>query len=115
MTAGRWSLEISCLLLTDSEIFGWERPRHAAAYTSAEAPEAGYADLKAGDWVVHMDYGIGRLIGLVKRNIDETTGEFLCIEYDNGDQLFVPVHQADRLSRYSGQVANHPPDPVGQH
>lgn len=102
----------SAFLLTDNEIFGWERPqvrqRHAP---SAEAPEAGYADLKAGDWVVHMDYGIGRLIGLVKRNIEETTGEFLCIEYDNGDQLFVPVHQADRLSRYIGP-GGEPPSPT---
>ncbi len=102
----------SAFLLTDNEIFGWERPqvrqRHAP---SAEAPEAGYADLKAGDWVVHMDYGIGRLVGLVKRNIEETTGEFLCIEYDNGDQLFVPVHQADRLSRYIGP-GGEPPSPT---
>ncbi|NLF51315.1 MAG: transcription-repair coupling factor [Leptolinea sp.] len=102
----------SALLLTDSEIFGWERPQIRQRHTpSAEAPEAGYADFKAGDWVVHMDYGIGRLIGLVKRNIDETTGEFLCVEYDNGDQLFVPVHQADRLSRYIGP-GGEPPSPT---
>lgn len=99
----------SALLLTDSEIFGWERPQARQRHTpSAEAPEAGYSDLKAGDWVVHMDYGIGRLIGLVKRNIDDTTGEFLCVEYDNGDQLFVPVHQADRLSRYIGPGGEQP-------
>ena len=102
----------SALLLTDNEIFGWERPQARQRHTpTAEAPEAGYADLKAGDWVVHMDYGIGRLVGLVKRSIDETTGEFLCIEYDNGDQLFVPVHQADRLSRYIGP-GGEPPTPT---
>jgi transcription-repair coupling factor (superfamily II helicase) len=110
-----WELQSnthSALLLTDSEIFGWERPQARQHHTpTAEAPEAGYADLKAGDWVVHMDYGIGRLVGLVKRNIDQTTGEFLCIEYDNGDQLFVPVHQADRLSRYIGP-GGEPPTPT---
>jgi transcription-repair coupling factor (superfamily II helicase) len=102
----------SALLLTDNEIFGWERLQARQRHTpTAEAPEASYADLKAGDWVVHMDYGIGRLVGLVKRNIDETIGEFLCIEYDNGDQLFVPVHQADRLSRYIGP-GGEPPTPT---
>ncbi len=102
----------SALLLTDNEIFGWERPQVRQRHTpTAEAPEAGYADLKAGDWVVHMDYGIGRLIGLVKRNLEETTGEFLCVEYDSGDQLFVPVHQADRLSRYIGP-GGEPPSPT---
>jgi len=90
-------------LLTDSEIFGWQRPmprqRHAPA---AESPEAGYADFKPGDWVVHIDYGIGRYIGLVQRKLEGVTREFLAIEYDQGDQLFVPVYQADRLSRYIG-------------
>jgi len=110
-----WMMSVenqSAVLLTDSEIFGWERPQaRRQVKPSAEAPEAGYADLKAGDWVVHMDYGIGRLIGLVKRTIDETTGEYLCIEYDSGDQLFVPVHQADRLSRYIGP-GGEPPTPT---
>jgi transcription-repair coupling factor (superfamily II helicase) len=110
-----WELKTdsySAYLLTDSEIFGWERPQARQHHTpTAEAPEAGYADLKAGDWVVHMDYGIGRLVGLVKRNIEETAGEFLCIEYENGDQLFVPVHQADRLSRYIGP-GGEPPTPT---
>ena len=55
-------------LLTDSEIFGWERPQPRQRHRPvAEAPEAAYADLKPGDWVVHMDYGIGRYVGLVQR------------------------------------------------
>ncbi len=90
-------------LLTDSEIFGWQRPlprtRHVQA---AESPEAGYADFKPGDWVVHIDYGIGRYTGLVQRKLEGATREFLVIEYDQGDQLYVPVYQADRLSRYIG-------------
>ncbi len=38
----------------------------------------------------------------------ESEHEFLCVEYDNGDQLFVPVHQADRLSRYIGAEGEEP-------
>ena len=90
-------------LLTDSEIFGWERPsprKHRAA--TAETPEGVYADLKTGDWVVHIDYGIGRYIGLVQRTLEGVEREYLEVEYDGGDQVFVPVHQADRLSRYIG-------------
>jgi transcription-repair coupling factor (superfamily II helicase) len=90
-------------LLTDGEIFGWRRPeprhRHRAA---AEAPEAAYADLQIGDWVVHVDHGVGRFYGLVDRTVDGIQREYLLVEYAEGDQLFVPVHQADRLSRYVG-------------
>ncbi len=52
--------------------------------------------------MVHVDYGVGRFTGLVRRTLEGTEREFLCVEYEAGDQLFVPIHQADRLSRYIG-------------
>jgi transcription-repair coupling factor (superfamily II helicase) len=96
-------------LLTDSEIFGWDRPQPRPAHRPvAEPPEAAFADLKVGDWVVHVDYGIGRYTGLVRRSLEGLDREFLAIEYDSGDQVFVPIHQADRLSRFIGPD-NQPP------
>ena len=90
-------------LITDSEVFGWDRPQpRARTRTTATAPESDYTDLKPGDWVVHIDFGVGRYIGLVRRTLDGTEREFLAVEYDGGDQIFVPVYQADRLSRYVG-------------
>jgi transcription-repair coupling factor (superfamily II helicase) len=91
-------------LITDSEIFGWERPvpRSTRHQQAAEAPEAAFADLRAGDYVVHVDYGIGRFVGLVRRMLEGHEREFLVVEYDGGDQIFVPVFQADRLTRYIG-------------
>ena len=96
-------------LITDSEIFGWERPTpRMRARTAAETPEAVYADLQAGDHVVHVDHGIGRFVGLVQRRLEGHEREFLSVEYENGDTLFVPVHQADRLTRYVGSEAGAP-------
>lgn len=90
-------------LITDGEIFGWRRPEiRQRPRKIAEAPEAAYADLAANDWVVHVDHGVGRFTGLVRRMIDGMEREYLCVEYDKGDQLFVPIFQADRLSRYIG-------------
>jgi transcription-repair coupling factor (superfamily II helicase) len=90
-------------LLTDSEIFGWERPQpRTRPRPSAETPEMAYADLNPGDWVVHVDYGVGQLSGLVQRTLEGLEREFLCVEYKNGDQVYVPIHQADRLTRYVG-------------
>ncbi len=95
--------------ITDSEIFGWERPQpRQHMHVTYQAPEAGYADLTPGDWVVHVDYGIGRFSGLVRRVLEGTEREFLCVEYDGGDQLYVPIHQADRLSRYVGPEGGRP-------
>ncbi|NMC53866.1 MAG: transcription-repair coupling factor [Chloroflexi bacterium] len=112
LTAG-WTLEKAdgkrVYLLTDSEIFGWERPKpRQKRAAAAEAPEALYADLKAGDWVVHIDFGIGRFSGLVRRSFEGSEREYLAIEYEAGDMLYVPVHQADRLSRYVGAEGDAP-------
>ncbi len=99
-------------LITDSEIFGWERPQpRARPRPAAETPEMAYADLQPGDWVVHVDYGIGRFLGLARRTLEGMEREFLCVEYRNGDQVFVPIHQADRLTRYIGPDGS-PPSPA---
>ena len=90
-------------LLTDCEIFGWRRPEpRQRPRAIASEPEAAYADLQVGDWVVHVDYGTGRFLGLVNRTVEGIEREYLAVEYAEGDQLFVPVHQADRLTRYIG-------------
>ncbi|MDP2994494.1 MAG: transcription-repair coupling factor [Anaerolineales bacterium] len=102
-----WTLtsesRITNYLITDSEIFGWERPQpRQRPRPGAETPEAAYADLNPGDWIVHVDYGVGRYTGLVQRTLEGLEREFLCVEYKNGDQVYVPIHQADRLTRYIG-------------
>ncbi len=74
----------------------------------AASPEASYADLKPGDFVVHIDYGIGRLQGLVQRTLDGLEREYLLVEYEGGAQVYVPVHQADRLTRYVGVEGGEP-------
>ncbi len=90
-------------LLTDGEIFGWRRPEPRRRHRPvAEAPEAAYADLETGDWIVHVDHGIGRFAGLVRRTVEGVDREYLCIEYADQAQLFVPIHQVDRLTRYVG-------------
>lgn len=101
--------QFSLHLITDSEIFGWERPApRLRPRQVVEAPETLYADLLPGDYVVHIDHGIGRYAGLVQRSLDGYEREYLAVEYESGDTLFVPVHQADRLNRYIGPDSGMP-------
>jgi transcription-repair coupling factor (superfamily II helicase) len=94
----------SLLLYSDAELFGWSKPsQRRVQRPRAMAPEAFFADVSPGDYVVHMEHGIGQFVGLV--TLDQETGggrEYLQIDYAMGDRLYVPVHQADRLSRYVG-------------
>ena len=111
--AGGWILNVPddgrVNLLTDGEIFGWSRPQPRRRYRpTAEAPESVYADLQPGDWVVHVDHGIGKYVGLVQRAEGDVQQEYLCVEYAEQDQLFVPIHNADRLTRYVGAEGRGP-------
>jgi transcription-repair coupling factor (superfamily II helicase) len=58
--------------------------------------------LKPGDYVVHSDHGIGEFMGLAKRTIDDVTREYLKIAYAENDKLFVPIDQADKVSKFIG-------------
>lgn len=91
-------------VFSDAEIFGWSRPepRRRKPTKRARSPEGAYADLKEGDYVVHVDYGVGKFVGMRRRTIENTQREYLVIEYAGTDTLFVPIHQTDRLSRYVG-------------
>jgi transcription-repair coupling factor (superfamily II helicase) len=90
-------------LLTDAEIFGWSRPApRRQRKARPTAPETFFADIKQGDYVVHLDYGIGQFEGLVVRNLGGMEREYLLVRYANGDTLYVPVHHADRLGKWIG-------------
>jgi transcription-repair coupling factor (superfamily II helicase) len=102
-------LEPCCSLLTDAEVFGWARPApRRARRPRPVAPETFFADVEPGSYVVHVEHGIGLFKGLAKMAFSGGEREYLLVEYAAGDKLYVPVYQADRLSRYVG-VADHPP------
>jgi transcription-repair coupling factor (superfamily II helicase) len=89
-------------LLTDAEIFGFRKvrrppPRRHGGLSASVLPE-----LSAGDYIVHIDHGIGRFAGTVRRMLDEREIEYLELHYAEGDKLYVPVDQADRVARYVG-------------
>ena len=103
------SAEPSLHLLTDAEVFGWARPvPRRARRPRPVAPEAFFADVQPGSYVVHVEHGIGLFTGLVKMGLNGGEREYLLVEYAAGDKLYVPVYQADRLSRYVG-VSDHSP------
>ncbi len=60
------------------------------------------SELKPGDPVVHVSHGIGRYIGLVHMDLGEGDTEFLHLEYNGGDKLYVPVAQLHVITRYAG-------------
>ena len=58
--------------------------------------------LKIGDYITHIDHGIGKFLGLVKVNNDGKTQECFKLSYKNGDLLYVSIHSLHKISKYNG-------------
>lgn len=87
-------------MITDAELFGVARLKLPQKRFMEGAPISTALDLKPGDFVVHISFGIGVFRGLVKKMSEGFEKEFLLIEYANPDKLFVPADQLDRVQKY---------------
>ncbi len=90
------------LICTDREIFGRYRRFRTPVREGIALPVIELVDLKPGDYVVHIDHGIGRFVALRRMELDGKEGEFLEIHYAEGGVLYVPIEQVDRVGRYIG-------------
>ena len=100
-------------VLTDHEIFRRERRiRRARRYVTGAALEQVTA-LKPGDYVVHLEHGIGIYRGMTTVFHGESTIEVAVVEYEGGDRLNVPLYRLDQVERYraAGEIDDDTPPP----
>jgi transcription-repair coupling factor (superfamily II helicase) len=99
-------------ILTEAQLFG-DRARQERRRRRAERDPAKIlkelSDLRIGAPVVHESYGVGRYAGLKTMDVAGYTGEFLVLEYAEGDKLYVPVQALHLVSRYTGAPAETAP------
>ena len=118
-------------LLTETDVFGEAEmsarqralPKRARKQRKASAFLSDLGDLKVGDYVVHVDHGIGQFQGLTQiTTAGAATGnvaaglerarsdvrEFMLLTYAEGARLYVPVERLDLVQRYSGSEGNKP-------
>ncbi len=100
-------------IVTEAELYPGQvrqvRRRDARARAGAEGMVRDLAEVKTGDPVVHSQHGIGRYLGLVTLDLGEGLMEFLHLEYEGGDKLYVPVSQLHAISRYTGAAPESAP------
>src|SRR5271163_4959698 len=99
-------------ILTEAQLFG-DRARQERRRRRSERDPAKIlkelSDLRIGAPVVHETYGVGRYLGLQTMDIAGYIGEFLALEYADGDKLYVPVQALHLVSRYTGAAAESAP------
>src|SRR5581483_11607808 len=87
-----------------------ERPGDGAAAPRRRGALRSFTDLRTGDIVVHEDHGVARFAGFETRPVADVTRDYLYLEYQGDDRVFVPTDQLAKISRYVGYGAEtHPP------
>ena len=96
------------VLLTDQEIFGEKKHRSRSARLQSGTELSDFSDLKAGDYIVHRDNGIGVYCGLETLDAGGVRGDYLRLEYLGGDRLFLPVDRITLINKYECAEDAHP-------
>jgi transcription-repair coupling factor (superfamily II helicase) len=98
--------------VTEEEIFGQRSHRREKRERPTEAAVEDLRHLSPGDYVVHVDHGVGRYIGLERREVGGTAVELICIEYQAG-KLYLPIYRLNQIAKYSGGEAQPKLDRLG--
>jgi transcription-repair coupling factor (superfamily II helicase) len=113
LTRGFHLVDAGLLIFAETDLFEEERRVHERRRSAARSFISDFRDLKTGDFVVHIDNGVGRFVGLKRLPvgpIDPASGrpaeqEFMELRYADEDKLFIPLERLDLVQKYTGGAA----------
>jgi transcription-repair coupling factor (superfamily II helicase) len=91
--------DLGLVVLPDTQVFRKRPPRERRI--GGRALQS-FADLRTGDYVVHEDHGIGKLLGFETKEVAGVTRDYLFLGFRGDDRLYVPHEQLGKVSRYIG-------------
>jgi transcription-repair coupling factor (superfamily II helicase) len=97
--------DLGIALLPDTQVFRKRPPRVDKRLGRALQS---FSDLRVGDYVVHEDHGVGKLLGFETRDVAGVTRDYLFLAFRGDDRLYVPHEQIGKVSRYIGADAKAP-------
>jgi transcription-repair coupling factor (superfamily II helicase) len=97
--------DLGLVLLPDHQVFRRKAPRERRL--GGRALQS-FADLRTGDYVVHEDHGVGKLLGFETKEVAGVTRDYLLLAFRGEDRLYVPHEQLGKVSRYIGADAKAP-------
>jgi transcription-repair coupling factor (superfamily II helicase) len=96
--------ELGLVLLPDTQVFRKRIRRTAPVGRALQS----FADLRTGDYVVHEDHGVAKLLGFETRAVAGVTRDYLRLAFRGDDRLYVPHEQVGKVSRYVGVDGKEP-------
>lgn len=101
---------IHLVVITEGEMFTQKQRKARKVEKKIENAERikSYQELKVGDYVVHVNHGIGKFVGIGTLEINGIHKDYLHILYAGGDKLSVPIDQIDLIQKYIGSEEKEP-------
>lgn len=101
--------ELKLCVISDKEVFGEAKRKLAQkSFKKGVSKIKSFTELKPGDYVVHINHGIGVYKGIKQLEIQGHTKDYLELIYDSDDKLYVPVEQLDLVQKYIGSEGKAP-------
>jgi transcription-repair coupling factor (superfamily II helicase) len=108
LSAGFEIESLKILVLTDHDIFGKAYRKKKQFKKKLSKPISSFLDLKPGDYVVHLNHGIGIFKGIERMSAGGVERDFLIINYADNDKLYVSLDQINMVQRYVGLDGRQP-------
>jgi len=108
ISAGFTLPEQKVLAVQESEIFGRKRRIPRSIGTAKSAAIESFVELTPGDFVVHVNHGIGEFKGIERISAAGNERDYITVEYADGERLFLPIEQVNLVQRYIGQEGRKP-------
>ena len=103
LSAGFENYDLNMLVVTGEDFISSEQKRKRATDSFKQGEKVVFADLRAGDYVVHRSQGIGIYIGVnTITTADGVTKDYIKIKYKNDDVLYVPTDMLDNIRKFVG-------------
>ncbi|MBN2737469.1 MAG: transcription-repair coupling factor [Spirochaetales bacterium] len=95
--------DIKEMVISENEIFGRKKRMPKALKTARSKPIDSFVDLEVGDYVVHINYGIGLYRGIERIKTSYTERDYIHLEYADAEMIYIPIEQVNLIQRYIAQ------------
>ncbi|MDC7124537.1 MAG: transcription-repair coupling factor, partial [Spirochaetales bacterium] len=102
ITAGFSLPDLKIMCIAESEIFGRRKKLPSSIKKAKSEAIDTFVDLNPGDFVVHINYGIGLFKGIDRIKTKKTERDYIKLEYKDSEMVFIPIEQVNLIQRYIG-------------
>ena len=100
--------DLKIMAIQENEIFGRKKRVPSSVKKSTSQVIDSFVDLNPGDHVVHINYGIGRFLGIDRIKAAGTERDYIQLEYAEEETIFIPIEQVNLVQRYIGSEGSSP-------